>query len=345
MARNNPWEPPDNITENAGTRRNPWEPPVDARDSSATGRVETAPERTERLDLEHQYQGMGPGRRFRAGVSNMLSGVPILGNYTGNFISNAEDIDVARRARPGLSGVERMTAGTAAYMPASRAAQLGGVSLRNLITRNRNPNLGLAGELTTQGTLGASVALADRPPRSSEEAVINGILGFGTGAIGPLGGRLLGPSGVGNRIAIDPVRRTFNDPRAYRLLRHMPHSTYNRIMRIPDGATFEREMLRELNRIRGRQLARTTGRYIDERIPGILGAGLGYHTGGALGAALGYTAGESGRRLISAATRSRPGQWYLGRQITPNMAALLSSIGPTYFSNIDDNPTNSAIGR
>lgn len=353
MARE-PWEFFADIESIGSGARNPWEFFTrDPRHESATGRVETAPERVEREGLERQYQEMGPMRRARAGISNMLSGIPVIRNIPGiSGLSTPEDIDISRRARPGLSFAERMTAGTAAYAPVSRAAQLGGVTLRNALTRNTNPNLGLLGELTTQGTLGAGVALADRPPRNSQEAVISALLGFGSGAAGPLSSRLLGPSGTGNRLSYDRRTGTVNDiPELRHLVQTLGASRVRRIVQDAQMATqidpainFPRELIRRLNEARGALLSERTGGFITRVAPAAVGAAVGHGMGGVPGAIYGAAMGEVGRGLVRGVTRTRTGQRYLGRTVSPNMASLLHSVGPTYFMNYEDNPTNSATG-
>lgn len=77
---------------------------------------------------EPRYQSMGPVRRARAGVQNIVSSIPIIRNIPGtDRISPPEDVEIARGARPGLSAGESALGHTAPYA-------VGGAGLPNLFS-------------------------------------------------------------------------------------------------------------------------------------------------------------------------------------------------------------------
>ena len=342
--------PPSTTGSGAGTRM-PWEIYRDAqgaRDESLTGRDETATERTTREDVERQYQGMGARRRFTAGLSNMYTALPFIGSRLPS-LSTPEDMDIARRARPNLSAAERGVGNVSGYMPLSRGAQIAGVGIRNAASRGlsrftggaptRNPNLGLMGDITTQGTLGAGVSLADRPPRDAQEAVIGGLLGFGSGAVGPLGTRLFAPSGTGNRLVYNNRTGAINDPREMQHIidtigmpRFRALVNDAQIASQINGTRIQTEVIRLLNRERGNQLADRASGFVTQFAPAAVGAAAGHAMGGLPGMLYGAAAGEVGRGLARGLTSGPGGRAYLGHRVTPNMASLLNSVGPTFYS-------------
>lgn len=65
---------------------------------------------------EPRYQAMGPVRRARAGIQNIISSIPVVRSIPGaQFISPPEDVEIARGARPFLSGAESLLGHSAPY--------------------------------------------------------------------------------------------------------------------------------------------------------------------------------------------------------------------------------------
>lgn len=63
---------------------------------------------------EPRYQAMGAMRRARAGAQNIVSSIPLVRSFAPE-ISPPEAVEIARGARPFLSGVERTTGHAAGY--------------------------------------------------------------------------------------------------------------------------------------------------------------------------------------------------------------------------------------
>lgn len=120
--------------------------------------------------FEPHYQNMGPARRAKAGLQNIVSGMPIIGNLPGfRNISTPEDVEISRGARPGLSAIESATGHTAPY------AVLGSGIPRLFSTLPRSAGMGAGIESTDAAMRGE-----------------NPIVAGAAGAAGALPGYLLG---------------------------------------------------------------------------------------------------------------------------------------------------------
>lgn len=124
---------------------------------------------------ESRYQEMGPWRRARAGIANILGSVPLIRSIPGvSSISTPEDLQVARGARPGLSTFENMYGHTAPYIAT-------GASIPGLFSSlPRAMFTSGAIEGTDAGLTGGNV------PQAISQAVLSSIPG-------PVLGRLITP--------------------------------------------------------------------------------------------------------------------------------------------------------
>jgi len=336
-----PWNDLPILERQRGSQGAPWDE-LTAPDHSTrvrSPRAVTAQEYRER----YRYP-----QRVAAQARSHARGIPILGN----FIDRTQATRDYESAHPYRSGTGQFLAGGLAFGPASfathRAAAGAGNVIRSLWggdSMRRSP--GLIGDMTSQGLLGAGAGLADRqtsevPIRDAQElATVAGIHG-GTGAFGPLAGRVIGPSGVGR---LDSVR----DQHGRMVLRPTPENM-RMMQRLSDRLGPEEygtaRTLPELERMihgeRGRMLAEGTEGSIARFVVPAAAAGIGHRMSGDMsGALFGYAGAEAGRQLLSRGANTGPGRWWLGRQMTPENAAVMRAMllqSPSLLETID-NPT------
>lgn len=345
------------VNDPSGGNRPPWE-----RFGANAPHLHTELPESERPLGESEFQRRHPNRmdRIWGGVTNIYQGVPILGGRAG-------ETDASRdfgRTYPLTSGVGRFLAGVAAYAPQSRAMQGASTVAANLIRglfgASQRSTPGLVSNTLGQGILGGFTNAADTAVRreaagqtfNPDDLVIPGVVGFGAGALGPLGSRLLAPSGVGNRVRYDPritppIIHDLQDAPLINSLTRDPRFRTAFINDLRDAAGRGRlgpgnrpprldRAMRFINAERGRRLAGSTGDVIGNVIAPLAGATLGgLGSGGNLmGALYGALGGSSLNVLARAAARSPTGQRYLGRTMPSERQMLIDSLTPSAITQV-----------
>lgn len=343
------------VNDPSGNNRRPWE----MYGENAPRLHNELPE-SERPMGVTEFRRRHPRYRDRVGgmITNFGRGAPIVGH-------RIEDTQAARdfaRTYPLTSGIGRFMVGAGLYAGPSRAVQGLSTVIGNLFRTagSQRSTPGLISHTLGQGGLGAGVNVADTAVGrrvQGQDSDLNdllwpGILGAAGGMAGPLGSRLLTPSGVGNRVRYDrrinpPIIHDLQDAPLIRGLSNDPGFRRAVIDDLRDAAARGRlgpghrpprldRGMRFVNAERGRQLAARTGSTLGNVIAPIAGATIGgIGSGGTLmGALYGAMGGTSLNILARMAANSPTGQRYLGRTMPTEWEALINSLGPTATNQI-----------
>lgn len=355
MARN-PWEMDGNsvmdLREPKPTLgQNPWDMPSGPQTAVERARqIRERPISDEEFARRYSYPERVVGR-----AASIAGQIPIIGN----FVPQTPAARDFARSSPTRNTVGGFVAAGNAIAPVSGAVRRGANVAQNMIrkligstpiTRAPRASPHLVMDTASQAGLGASINLADRatsdnPIQSNEEGVITGGIGAASGAFGPLASRVRAPSGTGRplRMGPGPNYRLYHTPEAMDLLNDrfaglegqvrfidLLNRARSRTNQFPVGGgrnpEFREVALDMLNAERGRGLSEaTTNNVFRYGIPAI-SAGIGAHTGGLPGMFYGGIAGEAAQQAFSRFARSPRGVRYLGRQMSPENAALINAL-------------------